>query len=77
MHTSDFIYKGYTHHTSAEDPQYEIKSLKTNQIAAYKATALTKVDSWKAEYLLLEKQYYSFIMSIKVSAICSAFGLLK
>lgn len=37
MHTSDFIYKGYTHHTSAEDPQYEIKSLKTNQIAAYKA----------------------------------------
>ncbi|HRO86273.1 MAG TPA: DUF2945 domain-containing protein [Niabella sp.] len=45
MHTSDFIYKGYTHHTSAEDPQYEIKSLKTNQIAAYKATALTKVDS--------------------------------
>ncbi len=44
-HTNDFIYKGYTHHAKPEDPQYEIKILKTNHIAAHKGIALTKVDS--------------------------------
>jgi hypothetical protein len=43
IHTSDFDYKGYTHHASPEDPQYEIKSDKTDHIAAHKGAALTKI----------------------------------
>jgi hypothetical protein len=43
IHTSDFKYKGYTHHASPEDPQYEIKSDKTDHIAAHKGTALKNV----------------------------------
>lgn len=42
IHIKDFDYKGYTHHANAEDPQYEIKSDKTEHIAAHKASALTK-----------------------------------
>lgn len=41
--TSDFDYKGYTHHATPDDPQYEIKSDKTNHIAAHKGSALTKI----------------------------------
>lgn len=40
IHTADFIYKGYTHHASADDPQYEIKSDKTDHVAAHKGGAL-------------------------------------
>lgn len=43
VHTKDFDYKGYTHHASAEQPQYEIKSSKTAHIAAHKGSALTKL----------------------------------
>ncbi len=43
VHTSDFDYKGYRHHASAQDPQYEIKSDKTAHIAAHKGSALTKI----------------------------------
>lgn len=43
VHTKDFDYKGYTHHCSEDDPQYEIKSSKTDHIAAHKGTALTKI----------------------------------
>lgn len=42
IHTRDFDYKGHTHHASADDPQYEIKSDKTDHVAAHKASALTK-----------------------------------
>ncbi len=42
IHFSDFDYKGHTHRASPESPQYEIKSSKTDHIAAHKATALTK-----------------------------------
>lgn len=41
VHTRDFDYKGYTHHASDADPQYEIKSDKTDHIAAHKGAALT------------------------------------
>jgi len=37
VHTKDFKYKGYTHHATEDDPQYEIKSDKTDHIAAHKA----------------------------------------
>lgn len=43
VHTADFAYKGYTHHASPEVPQYEIKSDKTDHIAAHKGSALTKI----------------------------------
>jgi len=43
IHTSDFDFKGYTHHASPENPQYEIKSDKTNHIAAHKGIALNKI----------------------------------
>jgi len=42
IHKRDFDYKGYTHHASKEDPQYEIKSDKTDHIAVHKASALSK-----------------------------------
>ena len=42
IHKRDFDYKGYTHHASKEDPQYEIKSDKTDHIAVHKAGALSK-----------------------------------
>ena len=42
IHTSDFDYKGYTHHATETDPQYEIKSEKSDHIAAHKGAALTK-----------------------------------
>ncbi|RAO77519.1 DUF2945 domain-containing protein [Dyella jiangningensis] len=40
VHTSDFDYKGHTHRASKEDPQYEIKSDKTDHVAAHKRAAL-------------------------------------
>ena len=42
VHTHDFNYKGHTHHASLDSPQYEIKSDKTDHIAAHKGSALTK-----------------------------------
>ena len=43
IHRQDFNHKGYTHHASKEEPQYEIKSNKTDHIAAHKGSALTKL----------------------------------
>ncbi|MHB8405694.1 MAG: hypervirulence associated TUDOR domain-containing protein [Gammaproteobacteria bacterium] len=43
VHTEDVGYKGYTHHASRDDPQYEIKSEKTDHIAMHKGTALRKL----------------------------------
>jgi len=39
-HTKDIAYKGYTHHASEDEPQYEIKSDKSDHIALHKAAAL-------------------------------------
>jgi len=44
VHKKDTDYKGYTHHASADDPQYEIKSDKTDHIAMHKGRALHKID---------------------------------
>lgn len=43
VHTRDFNYKGHTHRATPEAPQYEIKSSKTDHIAAHKGSALTKL----------------------------------
>ena len=40
IHEQDFQWKGYTHHATTEDPQYEIKSDKTDHIAVHKGAAL-------------------------------------
>jgi hypothetical protein len=47
IHTRDFEYKGYTHHATDDDPQYEIQSSKTDHIAAHKGSALTKLSTNK------------------------------
>jgi len=44
IHTSDFDYKGYTHHANNEDPQYAIQSDKTDHVAVHKAKALKKIN---------------------------------
>lgn len=44
VHTADFDYKGHTRRASADDPQYEIKSDKTDHIAAHKGSALHRID---------------------------------
>ena len=43
IHKKDFAYKGYTHHASDDEPQYEIRSSKTNHIAAHKGAAICKI----------------------------------
>ncbi|AWN17915.1 DUF2945 domain-containing protein [Salinisphaera sp. LB1] len=43
-HTQDFDYKGHTRRASPDAPQYEIKSDKTDHIAAHKESALTRID---------------------------------
>ena len=40
VHTKDVNYMGYVHHASKTDPQYEIKSDKTDHIALHKGNAL-------------------------------------
>ena len=49
VHTEDFDYKGYTHHASRGDPQYEIKSDKSDHIAAHKGGALTLIRDTRRE----------------------------
>lgn len=44
VHTQDFNYKGYTHHASESDLQYEIKSDRTDHIAVHKGSALKKMN---------------------------------
>ncbi len=43
VHTADVDYKGYTHHASEADPQYEIKSDRTDHVAMHKGRALTRL----------------------------------
>lgn len=43
IHTSNFNFKGYTHHANPDDPQYEIKSDKSDHIAAHKGSALSRI----------------------------------
>jgi len=42
--TSPMIFKGYNVHASQEQPQYMIKSDKTDHIAMHKGSALKKID---------------------------------
>ena len=42
IHKSNVEYKGYTHHATEKNPQYEIKSDKTEHVAMHKGSALKK-----------------------------------
>ncbi|WP_367717866.1 DUF2945 domain-containing protein [Nitratireductor sp. GISD-1A_MAKvit] len=44
IHKHDFEYKGHRRRASPDEPQYEIKSDKTDHIAAHKESALSKDD---------------------------------
>lgn len=43
IHTTDFDYKGHVHHATEDDPQYEIKSDKTDHVAAHRGSVLHRV----------------------------------
>ena len=43
-HTEDVDYKGHVRRCSEDDPQYEIKSDKTEHVAMHKPGALTKIE---------------------------------
>lgn len=45
VHTKDVDYKGHVHHASPDDPQYEIKSDKTEHVALHKGKALRRLKS--------------------------------
>jgi Protein of unknown function, DUF488/Hypervirulence associated proteins TUDOR domain len=44
VHTRDVDYKGHMHRANKDEPQYEIKSDKTDHIAMHKGEALNKVN---------------------------------
>lgn len=41
--TSEITFKGYKVHASKEEPQYLIKSVKTDHLAMHKGSALKKI----------------------------------
>lgn len=41
--TSPIVFKGYTRHASRDEPQYFIKSEKTDHVAIHKGSALRKL----------------------------------
>ena len=43
VHTRDVMYKRYVHHASEDEPQYEIKSDKTDHVALHKGRALRRL----------------------------------
>jgi len=42
VHTENVNYKGHTHRASEDDPQYEIKSSKTEHIAMHRGAVLKR-----------------------------------
>lgn len=43
IRTRDFDYKGHVRRASQDEPQYEIRSDRTDQVAAHKGGALTLI----------------------------------
>ena len=43
--TSEIMFKGYKVHASKDEPQYEIKSDKTDHVAMHKGSALTRLSN--------------------------------
>ena len=44
VHTQDTDYKGHTRRASPDEPQYEIKSDKTDHVAMHKGSALSQIE---------------------------------
>ncbi len=44
VHTAELNWKGYIHHASEQDPQYEIRSDKTTHVALHRGLALHLLD---------------------------------
>ena len=44
VHTSDTTYKGHPRRASEKEPQYEIKSDKTDHVAMHREETLEKID---------------------------------
>src|SRR2546426_7022437 len=53
VHTKNVNYKGYTHHASEAEPQYEIKSDKTDHIALHKGSADRKSTRLNSSHLVI------------------------
>lgn len=49
VHTRDFAYKNHRHRASPDDPQYEIKSDKTDHIAAHRGNVLRRTPPPKGQ----------------------------
>jgi hypothetical protein len=47
--TSEIVFKGYVRHASKDEPQYIIKSDKTDHVAIHKGSALKKVKKRRCE----------------------------
>jgi len=45
VHSKDVNWNGYRHRASADEPQYEIKSDKTDHVALHKGRALRRLHS--------------------------------
>ncbi|GAA3981026.1 DUF2945 domain-containing protein [Comamonas faecalis] len=43
VHTQDFDYKGHRHRATPDNPQYEIRSDKTDHIAAHRGAVLERL----------------------------------
>ena len=43
VHTRNVNYKGYIHHATPAEPQYSIKSDKTDHVALHKGSALRRL----------------------------------
>ncbi len=43
VHTKNTTYKGYIHHATKDEPQYAIKSDKTDHVALHKGRALRRL----------------------------------
>ncbi len=53
--TSEITFKGYTVHASAAEPQYQIKSDKTDHVAMHKGSALKKIKRVKKRLVSAHK----------------------
>ena len=47
--TSEIVFKGYRRHASNDEPQFLIKSDKTDHVAIHKATGLRKIRKTQAQ----------------------------
>ena len=43
VHTKALDWKGYTHHATADEPQYEIRSDRTDHVALHRGSALRRL----------------------------------